>query len=686
MDLSKLSDQELQAIIDKEETAPAISPLESGVVGVVNQGSFGLADELSGGLKTAGSVLMGDTSLSTAYQKYEQERDDTRSYIKEAELANPGSFATGEVIGAIGSSLALPVGAGIKGASTVAKAVNAAKIAGVEGALQGYGFSEKEDTELAKDALYGLAMGSLFGGAADFAGTKLVGAMQKGTGKVAGATTAVALGVRSKPEMQKLQKYLRKNGLDVESFGNMIAEDRIITTTDGSTFVRAGIKEGEPIIKIGDDLSDTLVKVETAMDSHGQELGNILTRFDDVAGGPSIDPLDVRSAIEKRLRSIYGDSDAPEALEALESGIQYIDESLKKYISIDPKTGLQTVKPMSLKQAHKLRVDIDKYGVNYRTIDGKMKGATQEVKLQVRRALEDVVEDNVSTISSSRGLAGPLEASIGIDELALYKKTKQKYGAYATLKDIAETKASDLKGNVVDKLKTMMQVKPMLTGMMVGGATGNPAVAVVGGALNWAINSQTFPQVMQQSLRRVATAIENPKYAALAGKIARGAAMSNDDLFKSLSYADSYVSLSQTPLQRSFEDLRERKDQVLNVLSEDAPELYAPTRKAFENGDDEEIAIQLDALSKTPAAKRLIQPGMGWGGKALSDVDKAVIAQQISDSRLPPSLRLQVQAQFAKDAMIPDLAKLEQAYSENRQLKDQVKVLRNNKGRKIQDY
>ena len=117
---------------------------------------------------------------------YKSIRDDQRALDAAAEKANPASFMTGNIVGGIATA---PLAGGlntIKGATTGAKVLDAAKKAGTLGAAAGVGLSNEEDVAgLTKDALTGAALGAATGGLIESApGATLTGA---GLGAVGGA-------------------------------------------------------------------------------------------------------------------------------------------------------------------------------------------------------------------------------------------------------------------------------------------------------------------------------------------------------------------------------------------------------------------------------------------------------------------------------------------------------------------
>lgn len=168
--------------VDVQE--PKVSQLESANKGLFSGLSFGLDDELAGGLEAVGRVAglkglgapnLSDTELTTpsgfdkeAFVKaYEEARDKRRSAKDEAQAANPGTFLTGQVAG----SLTIPGASAVKGLSNAGRVA----VSGGQGALAGFGESEEQGLGLLRDT----AIGGALGAGLQYGGEKLVQGAQK---------------------------------------------------------------------------------------------------------------------------------------------------------------------------------------------------------------------------------------------------------------------------------------------------------------------------------------------------------------------------------------------------------------------------------------------------------------------------------------------------------------------------
>lgn len=246
--------------------ADAPSALQSGLRGALQGVTMGLADEASGGIEALWEKAKGNP---TAFgELYAQSRDDSRNKNKLAEEANPGSYTTGQIGGAIGTAL-IP---GMGGASLGRLAT--------QGAVQGFGSSDAEDAgQLAQDTAMGAGMGvAAFGaGKALQGGAKLVG---KGLSK---AGNAAAEGVESGSK-----KLLTKlGGVDDDIAGIMTGNfgDDAFTGFRGAA-AKGSAKELEELV---------LDKLAKSGKSHMVTPDKISRGVDDIINsmnkGPKIDPL-----------------------------------------------------------------------------------------------------------------------------------------------------------------------------------------------------------------------------------------------------------------------------------------------------------------------------------------------------------------------------------------------------------
>ena len=150
---------ELQPVNQPTPTSPSDktrSPLQSGLMGISQGATFGLADEAIARLE---SIRSG--------RSYEDVLQEAKGMYKQASEQNPASYLTGE----IGAGVVAPIGQAATGASLG----RLATIGAGTGALSGLGYSEGKDIgEVARD----VGIGGALGGALPVLGRGIVRATQ----------------------------------------------------------------------------------------------------------------------------------------------------------------------------------------------------------------------------------------------------------------------------------------------------------------------------------------------------------------------------------------------------------------------------------------------------------------------------------------------------------------------------
>ena len=236
-----------------------VSQLESTGRGLLQGGSLGFSDEITGALESgAGSLgLVPDKT-------YEQSRDESRLANEAARSANPMSYGAGELAGGVASSFILP-GSGISHAARI-------------GAISGLGLANTPEQILPNMALGGALSGA-----------------------VAGASPYVAKGLRA--GSNKLGEYLTKKAeqLAVKATG--------ATGKQASKFLDNAGRQllDKRLVKFGSSPEDVFENVKAAKEQAGQNIGSALESLDAQGGSLDVEPLRAQLAAKIReLRTIPG--------------------------------------------------------------------------------------------------------------------------------------------------------------------------------------------------------------------------------------------------------------------------------------------------------------------------------------------------------------------------------------------
>lgn len=158
------------------------SKIESGIRGLAQGATFGLADEVTGAVGSLKSLFT-DEKLGDAYRR---ERDESRENYDKAEKENPGTYIAGQLASALipGTGALGTIGRAGEAASIGTKLIGAAKTGAALGGLQGLGSSTADLTKgdvkaAAEDTATGAAIGGVLGGVTDLVGHTLKSVVNK---------------------------------------------------------------------------------------------------------------------------------------------------------------------------------------------------------------------------------------------------------------------------------------------------------------------------------------------------------------------------------------------------------------------------------------------------------------------------------------------------------------------------
>lgn len=269
LELLELEEAEYQAskAASKNNTpeVPSVSKMESGIRGGAQGLSFGFADEITGALES----LLSDKT-------YQQARDESRAAYEAASQANPITYGTGQVAGAIAPAL-------LTGGGSVATSIGSLA---AQGAAQGLGSSEADLTEgdvlgAAKDAAIGGTIGAVTGKAGQMLSKipvgKMFGKAADYADEVAETSAAKALGAGKK-------EFLPQNLNRTREMGRTALQEKVVT----------------PLASTDEMFS----RAQVIKDAGASKMNKVYSQIDE-AGATSFNPLDTAVEIENKLNPTY---------------------------------------------------------------------------------------------------------------------------------------------------------------------------------------------------------------------------------------------------------------------------------------------------------------------------------------------------------------------------------------------
>lgn len=207
--------------------------------GAMQGGTFGLGDEMAGVRGAVfGSNQGPDGNLSRDYsgtmgERYATERDKIRAQNAQSQQANPMQYGTGQVAGAtVPALLSAPVATGATALGTIGRG---AGLGAVEGALQGGGNADGQDTagQMIKGGIVGAGLG--------MAAPMVVGAAGAAKNAVKDPVTGVIDGMLNRANTGKANRSIMQ----------MIQRSKRSPDEIGSDIMRAA-QEGQPEYRLMD--------------------------------------------------------------------------------------------------------------------------------------------------------------------------------------------------------------------------------------------------------------------------------------------------------------------------------------------------------------------------------------------------------------------------------------------------
>lgn len=312
---------------------------EAGLAGAAQGATFGFADEIAGGAKTAYDTAFGDKKFSEVPGTYRSNRDKIRGYFEKKAKESPAAFTAGEVGGSIGSAFIPGLGfANAAKAGGLAKGLGAAA---KMGALTGAGTSTADATK-----------GEFGDLAADTA-----------TGAAVGATTDLALRGAGKALKQVTPKNVAKKLSNV--FLNTPEE-----VTEAYINNPQGVKNAPKRFELAKQFDEALEKLKQETTEGSAQSRNILK-----SEGLQIERQKVADIAKKMADDLEGSmegiTDDPQKMAAL----KYFRDFENQW-KVRPDAS-ETVSPGRLKdslQSIDRTVDYDVGGGRFSPVDSRLKG------------------------------------------------------------------------------------------------------------------------------------------------------------------------------------------------------------------------------------------------------------------------------------------------------------------------
>lgn len=612
-DITSLSDEELAALESEVSAEEGPSKMESAAMGAVQGLTANYADEIIGVGKAVGEIgssyinaLGGvpvENSLSDFSTIYRKKQKEAELMFEKAAQANPISYYGGEAAGGTAAMAAVaavnPVGA------TLAATIRGGALLGGLSAV-GSAPGGSDATELAKRGATGAALGAAGAKLGEIAGKKVSGFLAKRaaekqaeiTGKTVYAARG-ALGIKTSNDIAKLNKMLVRTNTSPEEYTSIVTKH--IPFTEETTRMQT--------------LDKLVLEKHNIWDNLIQPVHN---QIDDAVPEGIVD-------VTKLVKDVIDEADFE--LDGL------ADEQVQKYMQkAMGEFELYNSKPTAtLKELQLLKNRItSKWNPGSDSNKNSIYGAMTRVITKTQR---EAVESSDSIV------ANILEG--GVDE---YKNRMKSYGILAESEGFARKAAMDEEAAIQKAGAAVYSLKNKISNIVNVPAMRN----VVGEYIKKPSSILTeFGEVVKSSaydfndvsylasLMQLSTSAElNPgRYNKLINNVVLSSTRSIDDFVNELGYADSVVYLDSDPIQPSMDDINKKSPKILNILNKTNPQLATAFESALQSGDKATMGKMMSSLRDLPEASRFFAPGIGIDGQLFTEADK-IKAKKM----LPPTL------------------------------------------------
>jgi flagellar motility protein MotE (MotC chaperone) len=610
---------------DSVQSTPEVAPTSSNDVNDIESVARGVASSIPLNNQIAGvAKALFDNSGGSFGERYNKNNEIWRAEQAKAKAEDPALFTTGEIAGDIGLFTVLP---GESVVANIAKMFGTSFVKGVgdhpEGSLG------KQVMDSSVDAAVGHTAGVVLG-----KGMKIAGNVAKNS---AINTTIEWLTDGTKSLKSTLNDHVfkyynsgEKAALSaIEAHGNFIDDVGKITV------------QGQPLLHAKSTQESLAKGIKLAKSEVGTKIGNTLKNVES--------EIDV-SSLETKLKNLIPMSDDAETQAFNKALSDNIDRSLyeftpEKIKNADGSEVIQmikgTPKKFSAERLHNLRSDIAAK-INWNDTTATLKN----------RAL---VSQNMAIGDT---IANAVESS-GADELMTpFKELNKQYTNLSVLEDITHSKGPvGVGGGIISSMKKAATLSGTGIGAMAMYGGMNPVAAVsVGLATRQLLASgEAFSPKLASSLQKVSKQLIEGPSSKLSQSVMAAAAGTTEKFHDAVLHAGSTLSLKEAPLERNSADLKNKSDDVLQILNRIDPKSANALRDAINNGDEATQSQIMEQVAKHPDSKGLIKPGVGWNGTVSDPNDKAMLHGQIDSMDISLKQKLQHKKALDLNGTVPQV-------------------------------
>lgn len=589
-------------------------------------------------------------------EAYQSNMDQWNKEINLAEEKHPALFTASDI--GVGIA-AFPALKGLKG-------LGAAVMFGGASSLS------RSEERGASDFLLGASLGAsgdLLGkGVARFSQSNLMQGIGKKLGIVADDTTADIISVGdNKKELNAVLNKIYKTFNPITGKVS-VPSPRVVAAQFADDLGKIKVR-GASLIDPSDNLNTIVMKFRHLHDDVDDTIGNVLKNndidldekqveliykrhkaalgLDDMRASGSADAIKQADELEEKLINEYFDevkefTYVPEEVPILGANGQPLTDNsgsvITKKISKKVATKARELKKTTLLDLHSRK----RFYSQKANMDAPLDSLNQTNQAYFKKG-SGVLSDEIPELLQS-----------GSDELRHLNKISMiaRIGKKLTQK----TNDTIAKG-ALDKLKQAFDMRATL--MIAGGAAGGGATgATVGFAVSQLSRAGKDPTINSKAahyIRKVATAIQNGTDGAYIKRLAVASSLSTEEFGTAIAGIASEVSLMESPIKRTYADIEDKSDFILEALQYHDPKQADQLRNAFDSNDKETIRAIMDQVSKNPDMALMFEDGRGIDGRVFSEEDKQALRDEVESMDISLKQKLQHLDQLNKQGLVPQV-------------------------------
>ena len=625
MDLSKLSNEELEKMLNGEDKTESSNPVQESVPDLESVARGAVEGVPFGGQVVSGISALLDNSPVSLGERYNKQKARWDEAQAAAKADDPYLFGGAEVVSDIAGFMAVPGGSSLVklGAWSISKEIGA-----------------HPEQSLGK-SLQNAAVATAFGKGGEKGLSKVAEVSAPYLSKLADSTTVSWLTDGLTKNQKILNNHLRKwynpaSKLPGDEATSAFLRDMQTKMIDGKPVLGAHatqesiLESTSAMRKVAGDALESVLKESGDTAVNNDSLLNLIKGSRNIVSENDVVTNNLYARVDQELMSTFFTSNIKKVMK---DGIAEISEEI-------------IPKKLTLKDIHNLKMSwANRSALLAREAAGSSPSAASSM------AAKEMLE-RVTSLSQFLDSAVP-------DNL-VWKAANKDWANAFTLESITYNKGnSAVKEGIIEKIKGFATT----TGAGAGYVAHALGVPVEGAVMTGIAVRQILAngEVLNPKLAQKLYNLSEHMIAFPDSKVSLGvlaAARESSEYFhKHIMGASSEVMLAKSPLDRDNVSVKNNSDELLEIAEKVNPQIANQLREQIHNNNEEGIAATMEQLSGLPEAQKFVKPGMGWNGKIRNIEHKAVMEKNINSMDVSLKQKLQLKKDLHINDIIPVIRK-----------------------------